>query len=92
VLTYWSTLSFQTLERNFLQLADSGEEVDTNPLSMALNAAVDSPRQGGVPAYRKAFFAPAFVEVHPEDTDLVEELRISIDLHVRRPASCDLAL
>lgn len=49
---------------------------------MALNAAVDSPRHGGIPAYRKAFFTPSFLEAHPEDTDLVEEIRISIDLHV----------
>lgn len=51
---------------------------------MALNGAVDSPHKGGVPAYRKAFFSPAFLEANPTESDLVEELRISIDLHVRR--------
>lgn len=70
------------MESKYITLLDSDEEADTGPLSMALNGAVDAPHNGGVPAYRKAFFSPEYLEKNPLDAEIIEELRITIDLHV----------
>lgn len=56
---------------------------DTNPLSMALNSAVDTGLAGGIPLYRRAFFDSSFVAANTDKIGLIEGLRSAIDDQVR---------
>ena len=60
-----------------------GGNINTNPLSMQLNACVDTGQSGGIALYRRAFFDEDFIAGNPEKLDFVTELRTAIDDHVR---------
>lgn len=62
---------------------DHGSQMDTNPLSMALNNAVDTGISGGIPLYRRAFFDSSFIAANTDKLDMVEELRLAVDEQVR---------
>lgn len=63
--------------------------LNTTPLSMALNEAVDAGPSGGVALYKRAFFDPKYIAAHPDTLHHVEGLRSSIDEQVRTSA-CSL--
>ena len=83
------TVELETLERRYRPLAGEGIssantlQLDTNPLSMALNSAVDTGLAGGIPLYRRAFFDSAFVTANADNLDMIDELRRAIDEQVR---------
>ncbi|CAJ0878034.1 21197_t:CDS:2 [Entrophospora sp. SA101] len=63
-------------------------KVNTNPLSMSLNGAVDAPVNGGVPMYKKAFFDPEFILTNPDKESLIRNLKESIDEQVEIVDRC----
>ena len=58
-------------------------KINTNPLSMQLNACVDTGQSGGIALYRRAFFDANFIAGNPDKLEFVTELRTAIDDHVR---------
>jgi len=60
----------------------TGQPVSTNPLTMALNTAVDAPQENGVPSFRH-FLSNEYIMRNPDKLQIVERLRIAIDDHVR---------
>jgi len=60
----------------------TGQSVSTNPLTMALNTAVDAPQENGVPSFRH-FLSNEYIMRNPDKLQIVERLRIAIDDHVR---------
>jgi dedicator of cytokinesis protein 3 len=60
----------------------TGQPVSTNPLTMALNTAVDAPQENGVPSFRH-FLSNEYIMRNPDKIQIVERLRIAIDDHVR---------
>lgn len=58
-------------------------KVNTNVLSMALNAVVDPPPSQGVPMYRKAFLGADFMAINPDKSPIVRRLEAAIDELVR---------
>jgi dedicator of cytokinesis protein 3 len=84
------TVELASLERRYQHFPVEGGDIrdysaslDTNPLSMALNSAVDTGLAGGIPLYRRAFFESSFIGANTDKIDLVEELRIAIDEQIR---------
>lgn len=74
------------LERRYHALSQTQVDkstINTNTLSMALNGAVDSPINQGVPMYRKVFFGSDYVASNPEKAPLVQRLRLAVDALVR---------
>lgn len=59
-----------------------GQLVSTNPLTMALNTAVDAPQENGVPSFRH-FLSNEYIMRNPDKIQIIERLRIGIDDHVR---------
>jgi len=59
----------------------TGQSVSTNPLTMALNTAVDAPQENGVPSFRH-FLSNEYITRNPDRLQIVERLRIAIDDHV----------
>lgn len=55
-------------------------QINVNPLTMSLNGAVDAPVNGGIPAYKNAFFNEKYMKL--EDKGLVANLRESIHRQV----------
>ncbi|GJN92547.1 hypothetical protein Rhopal_005577-T1 [Rhodotorula paludigena] len=81
-----------TLERRYRALlATEGEnrKINSNPLSMALNGAVDAPLNQGIPMYRRAFLQPEFIAtLPPSQVAVVRQLETSIDELVVTLARC----
>lgn len=77
------TAELEALEESYTALSETGQELNTNPLSMALNGAVDAPMNGGVPAYRKAFFSTHFVTQNTDKSQEIDALRLAIEDQVR---------
>lgn len=83
------TAELSGLKQRYEYLTSESETInhalltDTNPLSMALNSAVDTGLAGGIPLYRRAFFDSGFVAANTDKIDLIEELRSGIDEQVR---------
>ncbi|KAG9302767.1 hypothetical protein G9A89_009544 [Geosiphon pyriformis] len=57
-------------------------KINTNPLSMSLNGAVDAPVNGGLPMYKKAFFGTDFLAANPDKEHLIQRLKEAIDEQV----------
>ena len=89
----------ENLEKRYLVLSQTeGAKINSNPLSAALNGAVDTGPNGGVPMYRKgmllfliadknpdvdpAFFGPQYMSANPDKSHLIERLREAIDMQV----------
>lgn len=60
----------------------TGQAVSTNPLTMALNTAVDAPQENGVPSFRH-FLSNEYIMRNPDKIQVIERLRVAIDDHVR---------
>jgi len=55
---------------------------------MALNAAVDTPPDAGVPVYRDAFFRAEYLARNPETEPQLQKLKTAIDEQVRSWSRC----
>jgi dedicator of cytokinesis protein 3 len=70
------------LYSRYSNAAKTGQAMSTNPLTMALNTAVDAPQENGVPSFRH-FLSNEYIMRNPDKIQVVERLRIAIDDHVR---------
>ncbi|TXT11135.1 hypothetical protein VHUM_01886 [Vanrija humicola] len=75
-------LAVRKADRDLSKLTDA-ENVDVKMLGTALNGAVDSRVNGGVPLYKKHFLDPAYVERHPTEKQNVATLREAVLDYVR---------
>jgi dedicator of cytokinesis protein 3 len=82
------TKELAALDTKYSALARTGQVVPTNALSMALNSAVDSPYEEGVPAYRQIFFDEEYLMRNPDHYDIIDRLRLAIDEHVKTIKQC----
>ena len=60
----------------------TGQLLSTNPLTMALNTAVDAPEENEVPSFRH-FLTNEYMMKNPDKIQTIERLRIAVDQHVR---------
>lgn len=86
--TQSKTTELESLYRRYLFSSQEAGRRDaanltTNPLSMQLNACVDTGQNAGVPLYRRAFFDADFIAANPERLQFLQRLRNLIDEHVR---------
>jgi hypothetical protein len=70
------------LRAKYSAAVKTGQLVSTNPLTMALNTAVDAPQENGVPSFRH-FLTNEYIMRNPDKIQIIERLRIAIDDHVR---------
>ncbi|XP_068155287.1 dedicator of cytokinesis protein 1 isoform X1 [Drosophila tropicalis] len=61
--------------RQLVILHKGDESLHINPLSMKLNGIVDPAVMGGFAKYEEAFLTDEYLEQHPDDKDLIEELK-----------------
>ncbi|XP_034662928.1 dedicator of cytokinesis protein 1 isoform X1 [Drosophila subobscura] len=61
--------------RQLVILHKSDETLHINPLSMKLNGIVDPAVMGGFAKYEEAFLTDEYLEEHPDDKELIEELK-----------------
>ncbi|KAF5370873.1 hypothetical protein D9758_002073 [Tetrapyrgos nigripes] len=66
------------LHLRYQALANTSQDVSTNALAMALNSAVDSPVDTGIPSYRRTFFSPDYVTRYPDRAELMDKLRTAV--------------
>ncbi|GAA5856905.1 hypothetical protein JCM8547_008456 [Rhodosporidiobolus lusitaniae] len=80
------------LERRFRALSQTEPDlrkINSNPLSMALNGAVDAPMNQGIPKYREAFLKPEFIaSLPPSQVGIVRQLESAVDELVITLARC----
>ncbi|SPO22504.1 related to dedicator of cytokinesis protein 3 [Ustilago trichophora] len=75
------TGELETLEKKYISIRKvSTGKINTNRLSMALNGAVDAPADGGVPMYKRTFFASDYLAAHEDQQEAIEGLRQAIDI------------
>jgi dedicator of cytokinesis protein 3 len=72
------TKELATLHVKYSTLAKTGQVVSTNSLTMALNAAVDSPPDSSIPSFRE-FFANDYIARNVDKSAMIERLRNAID-------------
>ncbi|KAG9050696.1 hypothetical protein FS837_003034 [Tulasnella sp. UAMH 9824] len=82
------TRELHMLERKYKTLAQTERVISTNPLTAALNNAVDSPDDSGVLLYRQAFLSPDYLTEHPDQVDAMHKLSVVIEDHVRVIRRC----
>lgn len=70
------------LEAKYTTLAKTSTNVPTTALAMALNAAVDTPPESGIPVYRDAFFRPEYIARNPSLEPQLQQLKDAIDEQV----------
>lgn len=61
--------------RDLIIAHKNDETIPINPLSMKINGIVDPAVMGGSGKYEDAFLTADYLEEHPDDKDLVEELK-----------------
>lgn len=61
--------------RDLIIAHKNDETIPINPLSMKINGIVDPAVMGGSGKYEDAFLTAEYLEEHPDDKDLVEELK-----------------
>lgn len=76
------TKELMGLHTRYSAAAKTGQLVSTNPLTMALNTAVDAPQENGVPSFRH-FLTSEYNTRNPDKAQIIERLRVAIDDHVR---------
>ncbi|CAL1708002.1 unnamed protein product [Somion occarium] len=76
------------LNMRYSALAKTSQVVSTTPLSMALNAAVDTPINSGISLYRETFLSGDYMLRYPDRAEQVTKLRNAIDEQVRMIDSC----
>ena len=69
------------LHSRYSSAVKTGQLMSTNPLTMALNTAVDAPQENGVPSFRH-FLSDEYTVRNPDKIQIVERLRIGIDDYV----------
>nr|CDI52117.1 related to dedicator of cytokinesis protein 3 [Melanopsichium pennsylvanicum 4] len=77
------TTELETLEKKYLAIRKvSNGKINTNRLSMALNSAVDTPSDGGVPFYKRTFLTSGsdHLALHKDQQELIKELGTAIDV------------
>jgi dedicator of cytokinesis protein 3 len=72
------------LETKYSALAKTQTSVSATALAMALNAAVDTPPDAGIPVYRDGFFRPEYLARNPQTEPLLQKLKAAIDEQVRK--------
>lgn len=77
------TKELSSLNLKYTTLAKSGQQINTNLLSRALDTVVDAPSGTGIPSYRQQFLTPEFIAQNPKHADAVQKLRDAIDDQVR---------
>lgn len=70
------------LNMRYSALAKTSQVVSTTPLSMALNAAVDTPINSGISLYRETFLSGDYMLRYPDRAEQVTKLRNAIDEQV----------
>lgn len=75
-------LALETKYKGLRSQGVGAGKINTNPLSMSLNGAVDAPVNGGVPMYKKAFFGVDFMAMNPDKEPYVKRLREALDMQV----------
>jgi len=86
------------LETKYSALAKTRASVSATALAMALNAAVDTPPESGVPVYRDAFFRAEYLARNPQTEPQLQKLKAAIDEQVRTlfsmscPSQCVLTI
>lgn len=68
--------------RQLIILHQSDDNLHINPLSMKLNGIVDPAVMGGFAKYEEAFLTNEYLEQHPDDKELVEELKELIAMQI----------
>ncbi|XP_023175587.2 dedicator of cytokinesis protein 1 isoform X3 [Drosophila hydei] len=68
--------------RQLVILHQNDHSLHINPLSMKLNGIVDPAVMGGFAKYEEAFLTDEYLVQHPDDKDLVEELKELIALQI----------
>ncbi|KAH8388441.1 hypothetical protein KR093_006384, partial [Drosophila rubida] len=68
--------------RQLVILHQSNENLTINQLTMKLNGIVDPAVMGGFAKYEEAFLTDEYVEQHPDDKELVEELKELIAMQI----------
>lgn len=76
------TKELEGLHTRYSAAIKTGQLVSTNPLTMALNTAVDAPQESGVPSFRH-FLTNEYILRNPDKIQTIERLRIAVDDHVR---------
>lgn len=76
------TKELEGLYTRYSTAVKTGQPVSTNPLTMALNTAVDAPQENGLPSFRH-FLSNEYIMRNPDKIHIIERLRIAIDDHVR---------
>jgi len=76
------------LETKYSALAKTQANVSATALAMALNAAVDTPPDVGIPVYRDAFFRAEYLTRDPEAEPQLQKLKAAIDEQVRSWFRC----
>lgn len=76
------TKELATMHLKYSMLAKTGQVVSTNSLTMALNAAVDSPLDSGIPSFR-GFLTNDYIIRNGDKAELIDRLRNAIDDQVR---------
>ncbi|KAL9893363.1 dedicator of cytokinesis protein myoblast city isoform 3-T4 [Glossina fuscipes fuscipes] len=61
--------------RDLIIAHKNDDSLPLNPLSMKINGIVDPAVMGGLSKYEDAFLTPEYMENHPEDVELIEELK-----------------
>ncbi|CAL8078440.1 unnamed protein product [Orchesella dallaii] len=84
----------ETLEKNNEKLREMvlshclNNDLNVNPLSMKLNGILDAAVMGGVSNYEKAFLTPEYLERHPDELSIIEELKRLVTCQVPIIAEC----
>ncbi|ORY03265.1 hypothetical protein K493DRAFT_297523 [Basidiobolus meristosporus CBS 931.73] len=83
------TKELSHLEKKYrVYVGTDTSKVNSNPLAMALNGAIDAAVNGGVSMYKRAFLTAEFIKQNPDKEDLVERLRQLIDEQTLVIQSC----
>jgi len=70
--------TMETTNRQMTELIlahQTDSQLPLHPLSMKLNGIVDAAVNGGIANYEKAFFSERYLQEHPEDQSLVDQLQ-----------------
>ena len=73
------TRELQGLSQRYTTLAQTAGAIQTNHLTMALNAAVDAPHNMGVAYFRQRFLTQEYLARFPDRAEQVEKLGSAID-------------
>lgn len=73
------TKDLSALHVKYSGLSKTAQVVSTNALAMTLNAAVDTPVNSGILAYRQEFFAPDYLAQNPDRAEAVDKLKKAIE-------------